>query len=96
MYYFISSELSPWGVTRSFILNFFFRVKNGCSRTGSGRFPGLTRGGNSNLSKPHRPNTTDVFDSYGAKSRQNVLKTALTLEVYNYEGSRWFVPDPHS
>ena len=41
-------------------------------------------------------NTTDVLfdndnDSYRAKCKQSVLKTALTLEVYNCEGSRWLV-----
>ena len=40
-------------------------------------------------------NTIDVFfnnnDSYGAKCKQSVLKTALTLVVYNCEDSGWFV-----
>ena len=42
-------------------------------------------------------NTTDVFLTmimthiHGAKCKQSVLKTALTLEVYNCEGSRWFI-----
>ena len=30
-------------------------------------------------------------DSYRAKCKQSVLKTALTLEVYNCEGSRWLM-----
>ena len=44
----------------------------------------------------NRKNTTDVLfdndnDSYRAKCKHSVLKTALALEVYNCEGSQWLV-----